>query len=232
MADDDHDLTEVRVQIRPNGPYVLHGPAALLRRRIVESEHGEPMTWQTTEHLGVRRHAVLCRCGGSAAKPFCDGTHRANDFDGAEHAPVDDYDERARTYEGTGVVMRDDRTLCEHAGFCGTRLTNVWKMMRADAVAESITRAQLMSMIERCPTGALTFRLATDGDDVEPELPQAIGVVDDGPYFVTGRVVVERADGEPFEVRNRITLCRCGGSARKPLCDGTHKKIEFRDHGE
>jgi CDGSH-type Zn-finger protein len=175
---------------------------------------------------------VLCRCGGSAAKPFCDGTHRANDFDGTENAATATYDERARTYEGTGVVMRDDRKLCEHAGFCGTRLTNVWKMMKANAVDDSITRGQLMAMIERCPSGALTYSLTPDSDDVEPELPQSIGVVDDGPLFVTGDIPIERSDGQPIETRNRVTLCRCGASANKPLCDGTHKKVGFQDSAE
>jgi CDGSH-type Zn-finger protein len=51
----------------------------------------------------------------------------------------------------------------------------------------------------------------------------------DGPLFVTGGVRVTRSDGEPFESRNRVTLCRCGGSANKPLCDGSHKTIGFRD---
>ena len=230
MSDTTTDVP-VQVRIKANGPYVVSGPVSINRRRIVESEHGEPMTWQTTERLGTYQHAVLCRCGGSAAKPFCDGTHLANGFDGTESAPTSTYDERARTYEGTGVVMRDDRKLCQHAGFCGTRLTNVWKMMKADAVEESITRTQLMAMIEHCPSGALTFRLAADEPDVEPELPLAIGVVDDGPLFVTGGIPIERSDGAPFETRNRVTLCRCGGSGKKPLCDGTHKKNGFEDTG-
>ncbi len=59
----------------------------------------------------------------------------------------------------------------------------------------------------------------------------AIGVVDDGPLFVTGSIPVERSDGAPFEARNRVTLCRCGGSSIKPLCDGTHASIGFTDHG-
>jgi CDGSH-type Zn-finger protein len=219
----------VQVRIRANGPYMVNGPVTISRRRIVESEHGEPMTWQTTERFGTHQRAVLCRCGGSAAKPFCDGTHLANGFDGTESAPTSNYDERARAYEGTGVAMRDDRKLCQHAGFCGTRLTNVWKMMKADAVEDSIARIQLMAMIEHCPSGALTFRLSADEPDVEPELPLAIGVVDDGPLFVTGGMPIERSDGAPFEPRNRVTLCRCGGSGNKPLCDGTHKKNGFKD---
>ena len=40
---------------------------------------------------------------------------------------------------------------------------------------------------------------------------------------------VESAEGERYETRNRVTLCRCGASANKPLCDGTHAEAGFRD---
>ena len=33
-------------------------------------------------------------------------------------------------------------------------------------------------------------------------------------------------DGQPLQV---VKLCRCGGSATKPFCDGTHKRIGFSD---
>ena len=83
-------------------------------------------------------------------------------------------------------------------------------------------------MVEKCPSGALTFRF--DGDDVEPLLPEAIAVTDDGPLWVTGGIPVEVA-GASLETRNRVTLCRCGASANKPLCDGTHKDVGFADSG-
>ena len=35
--------------------------------------------------------------------------------------------------------------------------------------------------------------------------------------------------GRPLETRNRMTLCRCGHSGNKPLCDGTHREIGFRE---
>jgi CDGSH-type Zn-finger protein len=38
-----------------------------------------------------------------------------------------------------------------------------------------------------------------------------------------------RADGTPYETRNRVTLCRCGASARKPFCDGRHLEARFDD---
>ena len=45
----------------------------------------------------------------------------------------------------------------------------------------------------------------------------------DGPLWVTGHIPVERADGQPMETRNRVTLCNCGKSKNKPLCDGSHR---------
>jgi CDGSH-type Zn-finger protein len=217
------------IEVTTNGPYVVTG-APVARKRMVHSEHGEPLTWVTGADLDAGGTYALCRCGQSSSKPFCDGTHERAGFDGTETAPSDSYDARARAYDGTGVVMRDDRSICEHAGFCGNRVTNVWSMAKTDT-ADTVLRGQLMAMIERCPSGALTYRLDADGADVEPDLRAAIGVVDDGPLFVTGGVEVTRADGAPFERRNRVTLCRCGASANKPLCDGSHKENGFRDAG-
>ena len=91
------------------------------------------------------------------------------------------------------------------------------------------TRTMVISMIEHCPSGALTYEM--NGEPVEPLLPEAIGVVDDGPLFVSGGIPVTLPDGTQIETRNRVTLCRCGQSANKPLCDGSHKEAGFRDAG-
>ena len=37
------------------------------------------------------------------------------------------------------------------------------------------------------------------------------------------------ADGTTYETRNRVTLCRCGASKNKPLCDGSHGDVGFHD---
>jgi len=201
----------------------------MARRTIERSEHGEPLRWRTTSQVGPRRTVALCRCGGSSNKPFCDGTHSRNGFDGTESAATNGYDDRATVYEGAGVVVRDDRGLCEHAGFCSNRLSNVWDMVRQAGPDDSEVKAQMTAMIEHCPSGALSYRMTPDGDDVEPELLREIAIVDDGPYFVTGGIPVDRADGLMLESRNRMTLCRCGASSNKPLCDGSHKDAGFRD---
>jgi CDGSH-type Zn-finger protein len=220
---------ESGITITANGPYLVAGGIPLVRRRMVESELGEPLTWQTRASLEGTDPMALCRCGQSGNKPFCDGSHLVTGFDGTETAATSRYDERQTTYPATGIVVRDDRSVCEHAGFCGNRVTTVWKMLRRGDTADTVKRSQLIAMIERCPSGALTYRMEADADDVEPERRAAIGVVDDGPLFVTGGVPVRRADGQPLETRNRVTLCRCGGSGNKPLCDGSHKTNGFSD---
>ena len=51
-----------------------------------------------------------------------------------------------------------------------------------------------------------------------------------GPYLVEGDdVKVFDWDGKEYTVERRpMALCRCGGSTKKPFCDGTHSKIGFQ----
>lgn len=54
-----------------------------------------------------------------------------------------------------------------------------------------------------------------------------IKVRENGPYLVTGRVRLIDADGNPYTVDENFVLCRCGGSALKPFCDGSHRENGF-----
>ena len=142
-------------------------------------------------------------------------------------APTDGYDERRKQYAGTDIDVYDDRPTCVHAGFCGNSATNVWNM--AGETGDSIVRAQAISMIERCPSGALTYSLPGQDEANEQALPVEVAVIDDGPLYVSGGVPVVSAEGDTYEVRNRVTLCRCGASANKPFCDGAHSDAGFED---
>ncbi len=212
-----------QINVRPNGPYEVTGSVPLVRVHSVSTEQGEPVEWSIDESIDVPETYSLCRCGGCANKPFADDGGCGN-FDGTEAAPTDAYADRAKTLGGTTVTVLDDRKICSHAGFCANRVTNAWKAAKAIDDDDAL-REQIVRMIERCPSGALTYLV--DGGSVEPDLPLQIGVETNGPYRVTGGIPVSRADGAPFEVRNRVSLCRCGQSKNKPLCDGTHKEIGF-----
>jgi CDGSH-type Zn-finger protein len=219
----------VRIEVTENGPYRVRGGLPLVRTSQVETEYGEPVAWAPDEAVPVRTPAEydLCRCGQSSRKPFCDSTHERVPFDGTEVARRDAYDDRAYPYRGGDLTMHDDRTLCTQAGYCGDRFRNVWAMIADAADPEVAERIRHMSSL--CPSGRLVSE--PDGAAERDELPYepVVAAIADGPLWARGGVQVVAADGTPYEVRNRQTLCRCGHSRNKPFCDGSHKDAGFTD---
>ncbi len=77
-------------------------------------------------------------------------------------------------------------------------------------------------------TGDRKTAIEEAGDCPSGDLETSIAVVEDqetgkhGPLCVLGGIPVIGADGRGYEVRNRVTLCRCGRSKNKPFCDGSH----------
>lgn len=57
--------------------------------------------------------------------------------------------------------------------------------------------------------------------------PLAIKPLLNGPLLVTGNVEVVSGTGRTIHRTQKMALCRCGGSANKPYCDGTHSRIGF-----
>ena len=45
------DQPAQRIEVTPDGPYLVYGRVPVTRRRPVSSEHDEPLTWQTTDRL-------------------------------------------------------------------------------------------------------------------------------------------------------------------------------------
>lgn len=211
------------IEVTPHGPYEVSGDVALRKKSIVRSAEGEAMTWKIEEELEHPSTYYLCRCGQSQNKPFCDGTHAFDLFDGTETASTNLSEERGVVHEGTDIKVIRDEELCRHAGFCSNSVWN-WSDMVADTDDRQV-RVQLIGIIEHCPSSALANEL--HGERIEPDLPVVIAPETDGPYVVTGGVTIARSDGEPIETRNRMCLCRCGESSNKPFCDGTHYEIGF-----
>ncbi len=219
-----------RVVVYKDGPYFVYGDVPLVRKTQVVSEYGEPITWQKTGTVVTAPAEYhLCRCGQSHNKPFCDGSHRAAGFDGTESADEGVTADREMIVPGgTRIVVKKDLDLCMNSGFCGMRGAGLGQFVAA--TADTKVRSLVIAMVERCPSGALTYRIE-EGPDIEPDLPEQIALTTEitsdgpieGPLWLTGNIPVERSDGLPFETRNRVTLCNCGRSGSKPLCDGTHR---------
>jgi CDGSH-type Zn-finger protein len=60
-------------------------------------------------------------------------------------------------------------------------------------------------------------------------MPVTVKPLPNGPLQVKGEVEVLDAQGNPLPLKSGdIFLCRCGQSANKPFCDGTHKRVGFK----
>jgi CDGSH-type Zn-finger protein/truncated hemoglobin YjbI len=211
------------IQSQRNGPYLVTNV-----RRL--------MNW-LGELLPTRPQMALCRCGGSATKPFCDGTHAEIGFTDAKDPKR--VPNRRDTYEGQQVTILDNRGTCQHSGYCTDRLATVFRVDTEPFVAPSGGRMdEIIRAVRDCPSGALSY--AIDGREARVQVDHggrreaAIEISKDGPYRVTGAIALVGADGED-EPRNdgasreHYALCRCGHSQNKPFCSGMHWYIEFKD---
>jgi CDGSH-type Zn-finger protein/uncharacterized Fe-S cluster protein YjdI len=216
--------SEQGIEVTVDGPYAVRGiPVA--RGTIVKTPQGAPVEWDVEEPLQTGASVRLCRCGRSNTKPFCDDSH-LDGFDGTEVADRAPTASRREPTPGGGLTLTDDISICSRAGFCNDGRTTAWDRM--EVIDDPAERAKVESIVARCPSGRLEL-LLEDGAAFEPDFEPGVVVETDGPYWVRGRVRVQSADGQPWEIRNRMTLCRCGHSANKPFCDGTHKDIDFKD---
>jgi len=67
-------MSETTIQLKPNGPYLVTGPCTLIDETGNKIPTGEKI-W-------------LCRCGTSATKPICDGSHKKNCTEPGRTSPV------------------------------------------------------------------------------------------------------------------------------------------------
>jgi CDGSH-type Zn-finger protein len=220
-----------KVTVSENGPYIVTGGIPLASQTIVADAEGGSESWREGEAIRHRETYQLCRCGASGTKPFCDGTHGKIGFDGAETANRQPYLDQAKVLDGPELQLTDAEGLCAYGRFCDPN-GQVWSQVTQ--TDDPRVRAMFIRQVNDCPAGRLMAWDKASGRPIEHKLPISIGLVEDpaqnsgGPLWLRGGIPVVAADGFEYQVRNRVTLCRCGGSKNKPFCDGTHAAIGFR----
>ena len=215
---------EPGITVTVDGPYAVRG-IPVHAGKIVRTPRGEAIEWDVDEPYETGTLVLLCRCGRSKTKPFCDDSHLEG-FDGTEVADRGPSADRRESFPGGGLTLTDDEGLCSHAGYCRDHLSNAWERM--DTIEDPEVRAKEESIVFRCPSGRLVL-LDEHGEAIEAAFAPSVVVEQNGPYVIRGGVRVESADGRVWETRNRMTLCRCGQSSNKPFCDATHDEIDWRE---
>jgi CDGSH-type Zn-finger protein len=204
-----------------NGPYYL-----------LDEPEPQPVPFLQTaagQQPATARGVALCRCGGSANKPFCDGTHGRIGFSDAQQN--DRAPDRQDHYRGEALTIHDNRGICAHAGHCTDSLPAVFRMHEEPWIdADGAPAEEVERVVRGCPSGALSFSRADEAGGDTERAPM-VTVTKNGPYAVTGGIeLIGVAFGEGAS-REHYTLCRCGASRNKPFCDGSHWRIGFTDEG-
>jgi CDGSH-type Zn-finger protein/truncated hemoglobin YjbI len=180
---------------------------------------------------------ALCRCGQSAIKPWCDGSHARTGFsDAKDPKRVPD---RRDSYPGQELTIFDNRGICQHSGLCTDRLATVFRAGAEPFVAPSGGRMdEIIRAVRDCPSGALSYAIGENEQREQVDWgnarPPGIEVTKDGPYRITGGIRLAGPDGAPADraegaSREHYALCRCGQSQNKPYCSGMHWYVNFRD---
>ena len=215
-----------KIKVTKDGPYLVTGGIPLLRMSIETDSYGDPCIWREVERYPQQESYILCRCGKSLNKPYCDGAHSLQRFDGTETANSELYLENVKEYLGPELKLTDKRELCVGAAFCvrDAGIKNLTVQSDRPGFKEiAIEEAA------NCPSGRLVV-WDKQGNPIEPDYEPSIVITEHedgspGPLWIRGEVEIESVDGIIYEKRNRVTLCRCGESLNKPLCDGSHFDI-------
>ncbi|MDD9945177.1 MAG: CDGSH iron-sulfur domain-containing protein [Myxococcales bacterium] len=136
------------------------------------------------------------------------------------------------TYGGKEADVRWNGKLCIHIGECGRAAGDLFVGGRKPWCQPDLVQIrQVVDVVERCPTGALTYERKDGGTAEQPAEENTVVVQNRGPLYVRGNLDIEGATDAMPGVRFRAALCRCGESKNKPFCDNAHETAGFSDYG-
>lgn len=131
--------------------------------------------------------------------------------------------------KGAGIVVRFDGTKCIHSRHCVLDAPEVFlaNVQGAWIKPDAAPVEKVVRVAHACPSGAITYeRLDGGPQESAPEI-NVVRLRENGPLALHADL---RLSGKAIGFR--ATLCRCGASKRKPLCDGSHAAAGFVATGE
>jgi CDGSH-type Zn-finger protein len=226
-------MKPLKITVLPNGPYRVVGASQITQLFIQPNEQGLSWSYREGKSFPLQEEgSSLCRCGHSANKPYCDGSHQHVDFDGRVEAIRADYFTQAQLQEGPLIALSDAEKLCAFARFCDAG-GKIWGLVEQ---ADAASLALAVREAEHCPAGRLKVWDMQSQQQIskEPDV-QSIHLLEDPKLGCSAALWVKAAEtldvegDKPYPVRERMTLCRCGASSNKPFCDGSHASIKWQD---
>ena len=137
-------------------------------------------------------------------------------------------------YSNNKITVHWDSEVCIHSTVCIKNLGKVFDINKKPWVnVDGAKQEEITKLIDTCPSGALSYELANklnaeNKETIMDSEKVKVTITENGPYLVKGDYTVEDALGNKIETKEMTAFCRCGASANKPFCDGSHKKVEFQ----
>lgn len=208
MSDD-----TVTIEQRENGPLVVKN-CSDLRHADGSAAEAKPVM-------------ALCRCGGSSNKPFCDGSHNDIGFESAGSNVAEK--DKISVYQGKEITVHYNPLLCSHAGECVRRAASVFNLQQQPWIQpDNGSKGEILEVMKACPSGALRYSEPDGAAELVADGAVSITIEKDGPYRVSN-MPVEAGYWAEGQSEKKYVLCRCGKSANKPFCDGTHSDEGWSD---
>ena len=137
-----------------------------------------------------------------------------------------------KKYTNGEVTVVWKPTLCIHSTICWKNETGLPEVfnpkMRPWIKPEAADTQRIIEQVNKCPSGALGFFMNDDEQkDETAESEHIVEALPNGPLLVYGNFTLKDKKGIEKKQSKVTALCRCGASANKPYCDGTHTKINF-----
>jgi uncharacterized Fe-S cluster protein YjdI len=130
------------------------------------------------------------------------------------------------------VVWKPD--VCIHSTLCWKGLREVFDPAKKPWInAGGAGTKEIIEQVRKCPSGALSYFMndagSEDRNQVASESAQllTIEIAANGPLIVKSSCTIQFSDGSSETKTGTTALCRCGGSSKKPYCDGTHSRNGF-----
>ena len=134
-----------------------------------------------------------------------------------------------KEYSNGEITVKWQATLCSHSTKCWKELGSVFRPRDRPWVnMEGASTDDIIAQVLRCPSGALSVMDHRSKPDTSPvDRKLAVEIVPHGPLILYGDVMVKDADGLLTAKNGKSAFCRCGASANKPYCDGSHREVNF-----
>ena len=130
-----------------------------------------------------------------------------------------------RNYQKGDLTVVWESKKCIYSEVCGRGLKEVFNPKESPWVnMDGASLQRIREQVDLCPSGALSY---LGGPDSGEQVPVQIQMVENGPLMIKGDLKISTPKGDLKSKQKVTAFCRCGDSANKPFCDGSHKTKGF-----